>query len=135
MRNLEQHELYEHARKRVKQKKRSYIHFVVFVIVSIFLTAINKLFDLGEPYDWYLWAILLWFFFIVLHFVNVFFTSKFMGKEWERKQTDKLILKQQMRIEKIEKNIAKESDIKNESEEYAKNIQEKKNDENNEIVL
>ena len=83
--NNEQHELYENARNRIKQKKRLYFHFVVFLIGSVFLIIINKVLNVGEQYDWFVWAILIWFFLWILHFVNVFFTHPFMGKEWERK--------------------------------------------------
>ena len=33
----EQHELYEYARKRIKQKKRVYFHFVLLFLASLFL--------------------------------------------------------------------------------------------------
>ena len=39
--DLEQHELLENAQKRIKQKKRLYIHFVVFLIGAIFLIIAN----------------------------------------------------------------------------------------------
>ena len=93
----EQHELYENARDRVKQKKRLYFHFVIFLIGSVFLIVLNKLLKLGESLieNWFVWAIFLWLFFLALHFVNVHFMNRFMGKDWERKQTDKLILKQE----------------------------------------
>lgn len=106
----EQYELFENARNRVKQKKRLYFHFVVFLIGSVFLIVINKVLKIGETVaeDWFVWAIILWLFFWILHFVNVFITNKFMGKEWERKQTEKLVKKQELKIAKLEDKIAKE---------------------------
>lgn len=124
--NLEQHELYENARNRIKQKKRLYLHFVFFLIGSVFLIALNKLLNLWENYDWFVWAIILWLFFLVWHFVNVFITNPFMGKDWERKQTEKLVLKQELKIAKLEKNIARESQLKAESEQYASELKKKK---------
>jgi len=115
-----QHELYENARKRAKQKRRLYVHFVVFVVGSIFLFVIDRILKVGENYlqDWFVYAILLWFFFWILHFVNVFITKRFMGKEWERKQTEKLVAKQEKRIKKIKKRLEKETEFKAESEFY-----------------
>ena len=129
----EQHELYENARNRVKQKKRLYVHFVLFLVGSVFLIVLNKVLSVGETFmeDWFVWAIILWLFFLVLHFINVFFTNRFMGKEWERKQTDKLILKQEQKIEKIEKKIIRESELKIESEQYAAELKKKENTQNN----
>ena len=123
----EQHELYENARDRVKQKKRLYFHFVIFLIGSVFLIILNKLLKLGENLieNWFVWAIFLWLFFLILHFVNVYVTSRFMGKDWERKQTDKLVLKQELRIAQIEKEIIKEAKLKAESEQYAEEVNKK----------
>ncbi|MFD0760675.1 2TM domain-containing protein [Lutibacter aestuarii] len=129
--NNEQHELYENARNRIKQKKRLYFHFVVFLIGSVFLIITNKVLNIGEQYDWFVWAILLWFFLWILHFVNVFFTHPFMGKEWERKQTEKLVHKQELRIAKLEKELIKEADLKLESEQYASTLKKKENSQKN----
>ncbi|MFT5791542.1 MAG: hypothetical protein ACI9LI_000878, partial [Saprospiraceae bacterium] len=46
----EQHELYENARKRTKQKKRLYLHFVVFVVGSVFLFIMDRVLGIGEGY-------------------------------------------------------------------------------------
>ncbi|UMB52494.1 2TM domain-containing protein [Lutibacter sp. A64] len=121
----EQFELYENARKRIKQKKRLYLHFVIFLIGSVFLIILNKFVKVWEQYDWFVWAILTWFFLFILHFINVFITNKFMNKEWERKQTEKLVLKQEVKIAKLEKKIAEEGKRKAESESYASEVIEK----------
>ena len=122
-----QHEIYENARKRVREKKRLYFHFIVFLIGSVFLIVIEKIFKISESVfeNWFLWAIVLWSFLWILHFVNVFFTNKFMGKDWERKQTDKLVLKQELKIAKLEKNLAYEEKLKAESKQYSKELKEK----------
>jgi len=129
----EQHELYENARSHVQQKKRLYFHFVIFLIGSVFLIILNKLLNVGENFieNWFVWAIVLWLFFLILHFVNVFVTNKFMGKDWERKQTDKLVLKQELKIAKLEKDIAYEAKLKAESEQYASELKKKKNSQDN----
>ena len=106
--DIEQHELLEHAQKRIKQKKRLFSHFVIFLIGSIFLVLINKILKYGEAYDWFVWGILLWAFLFVFHAFNVFVTHKFMGKDWERKQREKLVNQQKQRISEIQKEIETE---------------------------
>lgn len=103
--NLEQHDLLETAHARIKQKKQLYVHFVIFLIGSVFLVLINKILKFGDTYDWFVWAITFWAFLFVIHVVNVFVTQKFMGKEWERQQREKLVLKQQRKIAEIQKEI------------------------------
>lgn len=103
--NLEQHELLETAQDRIKQKKKLYTHFVIFLIGSVFLVLINKILKYGERYDWFIWAITFWAFLFVIHIFNVFVTQRFMGKEWERRQREKLVHKQRERIAEIQKEI------------------------------
>lgn len=123
----EQHEIYENARSRIKQKKRLYFHFVLFLVGSVFLIVINKLLNIGEQYDWFVWAIVIWFFFLVLHFINVFVTNRFMGKEWERKQTEKLVLEQELKIAKLDKEVTQKAKLKVESEQLAAELKQKEN--------
>lgn len=108
--DLEQHELLENAQKRVRQKKRLYTHFVVFLIGSVFLVLINKILKYGQEYNWFVWAITFWGFLFALHIFNVFITNKFMGQDWERAQRERLVAKQKKRIAEMEKEI--EQDLK-----------------------
>ena len=103
--DLEQHDLLETAQNRIKQKKRLYTHFVIFLIGSVFLILINKILKYGETYDWFLWGITLWAFLFVIHGFNVFVTQKFMGKDWERSQREKLVAHQKKRIGELQKEI------------------------------
>ncbi|MFK7812136.1 MAG: 2TM domain-containing protein [Maribacter sp.] len=103
--NLEQHELLETAQKRITQKKRLFIHFVIFLTGSVFLILINKILKYGDTYDWFIWAITFWAFLFVLHVFNVFVTKKFMGKDWERSQREKLVAKQKAKIAELQKEI------------------------------
>lgn len=103
--DLEQHELLEDAQLRIKQKKRLYLHFVIFLVGSVFLILINKILKYGADYNWFIWAITLWAFLFVIHVINVFVTQKFMGKDWERKQREKLVLKQKKKIATLQKEI------------------------------
>ncbi len=103
--NLEQHDLLESAYARIKQKKRLYVHFVIFLIGSVFLVLINKILKFGVEYDWFIWAITFWAFLFLIHVVNVFVTQKFMGKDWERLQREKLVLRQKEKIAVLQKEI------------------------------
>ena len=100
---------------------------MIFLVGSVFLIVLNKILKVEEQYDWFVWAITLLLFIWIMHFVNVFITNKFMGKEWERKQTEKLVLKQELKIAKLEKEIAHEAKLKAESEQYATELKKKEN--------
>lgn len=123
----DQFELYENARKRLKQKKKLYAHFVIFLIGSVFLIFINKVLKIGEPHDWFVWAIIAWLFLLIFHFINVFVTDKFMGKDWERKQIEKLVDKQEKKIKELSKKIEKETQLEI-NEEKPSNLLDKPND-------
>ena len=102
----DQLELIENAQKRIKQKKRLYIHFVVFLIGSVFFILLNLVLGFGEnvklfDINWFVFAILAWLFLLVYHTFNVFITHKFMGKVWEQAQLEKLVAKQKQRIEEL----------------------------------
>mgnify|MGYP001820090119 FL=1 len=111
--NEAQHEQMEYAQKRINQKKKLYYHFVLFLVGSVFLILLNKVFKYGADYNWFKWAILFWAFLFAIHIFNVFVTYKFMGRDWERSQRDKLVQKQQDRIAEISKEVqqAEASDI------------------------
>ncbi len=109
----EQLELIENAQKRIKQKKRLYIHFVIFLICSVFFIVANNFLGIGETYiiagqGWWFYIVLLWLLVLIYHFISVFITNKFMGKDWEKQQLDKLVNKQQDRIDKLKEKFVKE---------------------------
>lgn len=108
MESRDQHEVYEKSRKRVKQKKRLYYHFVLFLIGSVFLIVLNTFFKVGEQFgEWFKYAVALWLFIWVLHFFNVFITNRFFGKDWERIETEKLIAKHNIKSGKLESSLIK----------------------------
>jgi hypothetical protein len=106
------HELYEKTRKRTKQKKRLYFHFILFLIGSVFFVILNKVIKFHPELDWYLWAIFAWLFLLLLHFNNVFILNRFFGKEWERVQTEKLIKKHGEKLDKLEAKLDKSGVLK-----------------------
>lgn len=101
------HEYYEKARKRTKQKKRLYFHFVLFLVGSVFFVILNKVIGFHPEQDWYVWAIFAWLFLLIVQFINVFVMNRFFDKDWERIQTEKLIQKHKEKVEKLEAKLEK----------------------------
>ncbi|MFV0573143.1 MAG: dihydrofolate reductase [Xanthomarina gelatinilytica] len=127
----EQLELIETAQKRIKQKKRLYAHFVVFLIGAVFLIVANLVLNIGKDVtflgiDWFVFAILAWLFLFVYHLFNVFVTSKLLSKKWEEKQLNKLIEKQKERIAQLQQQVEKDYPL---STEKKKTITSSKNSE------
>ena len=98
----DQHELYEYAKERIKQKKRLYFHFILLLVGSGFLYIANKWLSVYPEKNWWIWAVTFWAFLFILHFIKVFITDSFMNKNWERNQVDKLMLMQNKKIEKLQ---------------------------------
>lgn len=110
----EVHEQYEYARRRLRQKKILYFHFVLFLLGSLFLFIANRFFDFGTGTDqnWCIWGITIWLFIFILHFIKVYITDRFMNKKWEREQIDRLVALQQKRISQLESRINDDTDNK-----------------------
>lgn len=109
----EQRELIERAQERARQKRGLYQHFIVFLIGAVVLILLNVIFEIGQdikPFgiDWFVWAIIFWGLILLAHVFNVFVTKKFLGKDWENKQVDRLVAKQQRRIEELRRKVEKE---------------------------
>jgi uncharacterized membrane protein len=105
----ELHEQYEYARRRLKQKKMLYFHFVIFILGSLFLFISNTYLDHGINPNWCIWVITIWLFLFILHFIKVYITDRFMNKNWEREQIDRLVAQQQKRINQLQTQIEKDS--------------------------
>ncbi len=117
----EQLELMKTAQERIKQKKRLYYHFVLFLAGAIALIIANVVVGYAEDVqplgiDWFVWAIGLWSLILVYHLFTVFVTNKFMGKAWEAQQLEKLMAKQEARIEKLKNNLKNEELLMAEAE-------------------
>lgn len=107
MKATSDHEQYEKVRKRTKQKKHLYFHFVFFLVGSVFLIILNKVLHFHTELDWSVWAIFIWLFLLVIHFINVFVMKRFFGKEWERVETEKLLKKHKAKVDQLEKKLDK----------------------------
>lgn len=142
----EQLALIENAQHRVKQKKRLYTHFILFIIGSGLIVFANLILKVAKdfmPFEkpWCFPVVVLWFAILLYHLLNVFVINTFMGKAWEKKQLDKLVQKQQYRIEKIKLELEKEAPLIAKSLVYNQELAQKRNNltmivaagENNEI--
>ena len=108
----DQHELYEYARKRIKQKKVLYFHFVLFILGSIFMFIANHFGAFGYTSNWSIWVITAWLFIFIMHFVKVFITDRFMNKEWERGQIERLITLQEKKIAQLQTKAEEDTSAK-----------------------
>ena len=88
------------AKKRVEKIKGFYIHLAVYVIVNIFISAIiifgltndsdkeysfaGAITHFGTYVTWFFWGIG-----IAFHWLGVFGTNLFFGKDWEKKKIEK----------------------------------------------
>lgn len=127
----DQLELIDKARRRIRQKKRLYVHFVIFLIGSLFIILFNLALGFGKEFrpldtDWFVFAILIWLFLLLYHTFSVFVTHKFMGKGWEQQQLDKLVASQQQRIDKLKAKFVKEETLMAQSEAYQESKPEPK---------
>ena len=104
----EQYELFKNAEMRMKQKRLLYIHFFAMLLGCAFFWVANKLLDYLPEYNWWQLLSALWLFLWLWHAVNVFFFSKFLGKQWREKQREQLIAAQQKKIIKMEAAIERD---------------------------
>lgn len=121
----EQLELITNAQQRIKQKKRLFIHFIVFLIGSVVLIILNTVLGIGKQMtffgkEWFVYAILIWLSFLVYHVISVYITHKFMGKDWEKRQLDTLVSKQKSRIEELKSKVEKEFPLSSNPEKKTK---------------
>lgn len=107
--DIDQHELIETAQSRIRQKKRLYYHFVLFLLGSIFMIVANKFLNYYVEYNWFVWGICIWAFIFLLHVINVFVTNRFLGKAWERAQREKLVNLQKNKLASIQEEIEREA--------------------------
>lgn len=110
--DIDQHELIETAQSRIRQKKRLYYHFILFLLGSVSMIVANKFLNYGVQYNWFVWGICIWTFLFLLHLINVFVTNRFLGKKWERQQREKLVTLQKNKIAKLQEQMEKEAALK-----------------------
>lgn len=108
--DVRQKELFIHAQARMKEKKALYRHFVFFLAGCIFMIVLNLVLGFGKEFqlfelDWFVFGVLLWTFFLLVHILRVVLFSKFMGKAWRDKQMEYLVEKQKTKIAKMQQQL------------------------------
>lgn len=108
---VSQHELIENAQSRMKQKRWFYIHGILLLVGSVFLLIFNKVLNYYPEVNWSVWVMTAWAFVVCIHGINVFIINKFLGKEWQREQRERLVTLQKKRIAKLQEEVEKEYPI------------------------
>ena len=82
---------YQEAKERVKAIKGFYIHLTVYVIVNLFLFALNMI--VSPDILWFIWPLLGWGVAVAIHALSVFgFVPRF-DTDWEERKIRELMEK------------------------------------------
>lgn len=93
-------EAYRRARKRVEELKGFYWNLASYCIVIPFLIFINYYTFWG--YQWFWWPMFGWGFGLTIHGINVFYSSKFLGREWEERKLREFLEQEEVNRQKYE---------------------------------
>ena len=85
----EQETRYQNAKKRVKALKGFYVHLTVYVVVNLFLFALNMLTSPGHL--WFYWPLMGWGIATAVHALRVFGSGGRLGAEWEENKIQELM--------------------------------------------
>jgi len=81
-------QIYEEARKRVKDKKRFYSGLATYAVVNAVLVVIWAL--SGRGYPWFLWPLGIWGVFLLGDFLRTFVFEKGSDDEAIKKEVEKM---------------------------------------------
>lgn len=96
--NYNEREQYESAKKRVKEIKEFYSHLLAYVVVNLFLMAVNLL--TSPEYLWFFWPMLGWGIGIAVHALKTFNLMPFLGKDWEERKLKEFMEEEERRKNK-----------------------------------
>ncbi|WP_313805174.1 2TM domain-containing protein [Flavobacterium sp.] len=88
-------EQYEIAKKRVKEIKEFYSHLLSYVVVNLFLMAINLL--TSPEHLWFFWPMLGWGIGVTVHAISVFNLMPFLGEDWEQRKMKEFMEEEERR--------------------------------------
>ncbi len=77
---MNEEELYDHARKRVKRRRKFYSHLITWVVMSVFFILLNLA---TSDYFWAIFPILGWGIGVAFHGIRIF------TNEWEDSEIDR----------------------------------------------
>jgi hypothetical protein len=78
------------AKDRVDELRGFYHHLMIYVIVNLGLLGLNY-YSNGFEYPWALWSLFGWGLGLVSHALKTYRVSPFLGKDWERRQVEKIM--------------------------------------------
>lgn len=96
--NYNEREQYESAKKRVKEIKEFYSHLLAYVVVNLFLMAVNLL--TSPEHLWFFWPMLGWGIGIAVHALKTFNLMPFLGKDWEERKLKEFMEEEERRKNK-----------------------------------
>ena len=108
--DIDQKELFKNADRRIRQKKRLVYHLVFFVSGIIILAFVNTVLNYGSEVrplgmSWFVWALLIWAFFLIAHAINVLIVNRFLNRAWEEKYMNILVEKQLSKLKKLQEKV------------------------------
>lgn len=77
---MNEHDLYEHARRRVKKRRKFYSHVMSWVVMSVFFILLNIA---TADFFWAIFPILGWGLGVAFHGISIF------SSEWEDSEIDR----------------------------------------------
>ena len=96
--NFNEREQYESARKRAKEIKEFYSHLLSYVVVNLFLMALNLL--TSPDHLWFFWPMFGWGIGIAVHAMKTFNLMPFLGKDWEERKLKEFMEEEERRKNK-----------------------------------
>jgi uncharacterized protein (DUF486 family) len=88
--SMSEEEIYEEAKKRVKEKREFYTHLSVYVTVNILLVIIWWITIGPDGFPWFVFPLAGWGIGIVMHFLQVFVWGSRMDRAAIEKEADKI---------------------------------------------
>ena len=92
---MDEQERYIRARRRVGEIRGFYTHFIVYIIVNIFLFILNIVTSPGML--WFFWVTFFWGIGLAIHGFNTYAEGRFFGREWEEKKIRELMEREERR--------------------------------------
>ena len=86
---MDDHEIYQRAKRRVGQLRGFYVHATVYVLVNALLITINLL--ASRDHIWFFYPLLGWGIGLLAHGLSVFGLGGFLGSEWEEGKIKEII--------------------------------------------
>ena len=86
---MSEEQIYEEAKRRVGEKKGFYAHVLSYVLVNIMLVFIWA-FASGGGYPWFLWPLVCWGIFVLIHYLRVFILENKGDKAAIEKEAEKI---------------------------------------------